>query len=802
MVEHDDLSRREFFKDVALAGIALPTGLSLAAGVKSVRELTAQIQNDFFSVTFDTLSGRLHIRRHDDSKFISGAAACARIPFQVRSSNQSTYEHTIESRRIADQIGEGCCLMVRSKDQLHQLDFQWFITLYDALQAIKIKVQCRNVTDQPVILQTIEPIRAESDEGGALQYPATTKILTNGQMYTDPGSIFPLDSSSRRSWWNICFFQDYNREALVCGALQNQTAFGQLVVRREMNGNISFTAESRFADGFVLEPQKEISSNPFMFNFAPDPYTALETFAEIMGKTQSARTHSLINGWCSWFYTFEHVTEDEVIRNAEFAARILRPYGLEYIQIDEGYQRLHGDWEGNEKFPHGMKWLAERIRTLGLKPGLWIAPYVISEPTRVFQEHPEWLLRHADGRLMRVGPWPSEDSDWAKSENPKRYGLDITHPQAASWLAELFAQVANQWGYEMIKIDFVGWSLLAAQQYFNPGISPAAAYRQGFEIMRRSIGDKCHLQDCGPGPVTVGLLDSMRIELDQNYGFRENAWQQYFRNPSSSAAAAGKRYYFHRRAWINDADHVCLNLLSISQAQAAASLIALTGGNLISGDRLSDLDSTRLEILKKVFPSSGEAARPIDLFENNSQTAFSVSIKRPFAEWNVLGLFNSDETKIEQKKIPLQRLIPEASGDYIVYDFWQERLHGVVEQELCCSIPPGSVALLAIHKKQANPQVISTDRHVLQGALELEDVHWNEETQTLHGISTGPLGSTHHVMIYVPEPQKWVQGGIFLYHDFPDYTIKMMDQHLMRLYVKFERSPRVIWQVCFQEMKR
>ena len=32
----------------------------------------------------------------------------------------------------------------------------------------------------------------------------------------------------------------------------------------------------------------------------------------------------------------EHITEEEMIRNAEFAARALKPYGLEYIQVDEG----------------------------------------------------------------------------------------------------------------------------------------------------------------------------------------------------------------------------------------------------------------------------------------------------------------------------------------------------------------------------------------------------------------------------------------------------------------------------------
>ena len=70
-----------------------------------------------------------------------------------------------------------------------------------------------------------------------------------------------------------------------------------------------------------------------------------------MGRLLDARVQSVLNGWCDWFFTFEHVTEEEMIRNAEFAARTLKPFGLEYIQVDEGFQRWHGDWEGNTRFP-------------------------------------------------------------------------------------------------------------------------------------------------------------------------------------------------------------------------------------------------------------------------------------------------------------------------------------------------------------------------------------------------------------------------------------------------------------------
>jgi hypothetical protein len=795
------LSRRDFCRNLALTSAVLPVGSTLLAGTPAGKSSTS-IENEFFFVTFDAASGRFDIRRRKGEPLISGAVVRANTSEVFRVSSQSAYRHTIRTQRIRDHFSDGHQLTVHSTDTDRQLDFNLHLTLYANLQAVVIEATCKNISGKPLVLKSLEPMALIDENNGALHWPQTTKILTNGQMYSDPGSVADISQATPepwRSWWNIGFFSGYRSEGLVCGYLRNQVAQGQVTARREKSGAISLTAESVLADGFVLESGGEISSEPFMLNISPDPYTALETYAAMMGKLQSARVSSVINGWCSWFYTFEHVTEEEVLRNAEFAARELKPFGLEYIQVDEGFQRWHGEWEGNEKFPHGMKWLADRIRGMGLKPGIWLAPYIISEPTKVFQKHPDWLLRHPDERLKRVGPWPSEDSDWAKNENPKRYCLDITHPEAAAWLANLFDTVANQWGYEMIKIDFVGWSLLSAERFYDPTMSPAAAYRKGFEIMRRSIGDKCHLQDCGPGPVTVGLLDSMRIELDQNYGFRRDTWRQYFTSTTGSAAAAAKRYYFHKRTWINDADHVCLNLLSLSQAQAAASLLALTGGNLLSGDRLPDLDPARLDILKKIYPSSGEAARPVDLFDTDEQTVFAIKIKRSFDEWTVVGIFNPDEYASIERVLPLERLWLDPQKSYIVYDFWQERLHGLVEREVSVTVPPTGVTLLALHEKQGRPQVISTDRHVLQGALELENANWDEERQTLAGISLGPLGTAHNIAVYIPEPQQWVQGGPFLFHDFPGYTLKMMDEHILRVRVRFDQEKRVAWKINMKE---
>jgi hypothetical protein len=802
MKKRGTLNRRDFLIKLQAAGIALPLAGNLDLLNPSGIAKSQIFSNYYFLVSFDTKTGQLDINRSNGDKFLSGSIARALTNQGYISAGKTSFRHSVRSVKINDQLGEAIQITINSSGSDTKIDFNLKIFLYKNLHSVFIEVECINRSSNPLVLKSVEPICANNETGGALYWPQSSKLLTNGPMYYDPGKVIDFilpDNNTIQSWWNIGLFKGYNNEGLAVGSAENQTAQGKLSVKREAGDTIGLTAHSILADGFTLGTGNKVRSNRFVLNIGPDPYSALEGYAEIMGRLNKARVNSIVNGWCNWFFTYEHISEDEVIRNAEFASRVLKPYGLQYIQIDEGFQQWHGEWEGNDRFPHGMKWLADRIHSFGLKPGLWLAPYVISEPTAIFQNHKDWLIKNPDGSVKLVGPWPDENTDWARNENPKRYGLDITHPDAAEWMYNLFERVSEQWGYEMIKIDFVDWSLLSAHHYHDPSISRAMAYRKGFEIIRKAIGNECHLQDCGPGPVTVGLLDSMRIELDQNYGYAGEVWKTYFTNSASSAPAAAKRYYFHKRTWINDADHLCLSLLSPSQSQAAATLLSLTGGNLISGDRLPDLDPVRLGILKKALPSWGEAARPVDLFDTDLHRIFALNVHKPFGEWTIAGFFNSDESEMKEFVLPLNRLWLDNNKTYIAYDFWNNRYFGEVKDELKIRIPPASVLLLSIHEKSNIPKVISTDRHILQGAVEMEDVRWDADKEILSGNSLGAPESAYNVYIYIPDSHPWRQGGISLYHDFPGYTLKMTDNNILRMHVKFGEESRILWSINFSE---
>ncbi len=798
------MKRRSFLKNSLLSAGAVyaEQRASLARSkAKTPKGLTGEkvrLTSRHLSLEYDLGKGRASLFFPDGSPLLLNATAAAVFPNGQALAADSNYSRQGSTSHSKDPVIPGSSLTVTCRDSNKRLDLELLITLLEDQPGAVFEVVLVNVSGTEILVRHAEPVRALLNEGAGCafgakeQWTSTNRVLTNGYMYYDPGSLLHSDSLGHQdftSYWNAAFHRPDTRQTLVMGYLENRTAEGQVVAGWDMArgwpaGQASFnlTARSLFNQYFVLKPGANMSSGRVLILLSPDPFSGLEAYAETCGRLHQVKLNPIINGWCSWFYTHTTATEEEQLRNAEFISKHLKPYGMEWVQIDDGYQRAFGDWDGNNLYPHGMKWLAERIRGLGLKPGIWVAPSVISENTDVARNHPDWLVHDADGSVH-------------VSANPRaKYALDVTHPGAREWLYNLFRTIAGDWGYDFIKIDFVEWSLLAAERYYDPAMSRAQAYRLFMETIRKAIGPNRHLLDCGPAPVSVGLLDSTRIELD----IAHLTWDQYTKNFNSNAPAMAKRYYFHKRTWINDADHLGLNLLTLSQAQAAASLIALSGGNMISGDRLYELDGLRLETLRKVLPTFGEAARPLDLFETAYPEIFALPIRKDSESWWLVGYFNYDENATAVKVLDLTRLGLDPGKTYLIYEFWSQQLVAETTRSVSLRFGPSSVNLLAIREKKGVPQLLGTDRHYTQGGIELEDVHWDQTNHTLSGRARGTLATAWKLAIYVPNPYAWDEERPDLLHDYRGYSAVSDEDKILRATLNFAGTDRIDWTFRFK----
>ena len=71
-------------------------------------------------------------------------------------------------------------------------------------------------------------------------------------------------------------------------------------------------------------------------------------------------------------------TEEDLILETDALAQKLKPYGLEYVQLDACFTRGgEANWLEwtKEIFPQGGKWWFKYIEERGLKPGLWVNIY-------------------------------------------------------------------------------------------------------------------------------------------------------------------------------------------------------------------------------------------------------------------------------------------------------------------------------------------------------------------------------------------------------------------------------------------
>lgn len=82
-------------------------------------------------------------------------------------------------------------------------------------------------------------------------------------------------------------------------------------------------------------------------------------------------------GWNSWNTFADKINEEVVMRSADIMAESgLKEAGYEYIVIDDCWSLLDRDKDGKlqadpDKFPHGMKYVADYVHSKGLKFGMY-----------------------------------------------------------------------------------------------------------------------------------------------------------------------------------------------------------------------------------------------------------------------------------------------------------------------------------------------------------------------------------------------------------------------------------------------
>ena len=314
-----------------------------------------------------------------------------------------------------------------------------------------------------------------------------------------------------------------------------------------------------------------------------------------------------ITGWCSWYNLYASIDE-AAIRDYLAAAAAFRDQHrvpLDIFQIDDGFTPEMGDWlDVKPQFPRGMAPLLAEIGEAGFTPGLWTAPFMVGNRSRLFTEHPDWVVRDAatGGPLVQMKFYG--EFRWHK-RSEEYYILDITHPDAEAYIRRVFRIWRREWGVRYFKTDFM---LFGSEhgpdraRWHESGLSRIAIWRKMAGLIREEIGDALWL-GCGcPLWASVGLVDAIRIGRDLGVDWRgEHSAESLLRDQLTRNHASGI-------LWRADPDCVLLrerfHELSDHQVRSLALFAGLAGGVLMTSDKLDELPPERARLFAALLRES------------------------------------------------------------------------------------------------------------------------------------------------------------------------------------------------------
>lgn len=306
-----------------------------------------------------------------------------------------------------------------------------------------------------------------------------------------------------------------------------------------------------------------------------------------------------LTGYTSWYNYFQKIDENIILRDLKGLSRARESVNI--FQIDDGYEPFVGDWldYNGRDFPNGMKTIADAVHREGYLAGIWLAPFNVQRgKSRILKEHPDWLIRNPDGKpQLGCVAWGGA------------YTLDIYNPEVREHLKKVFDTVLDDWGYDMVKLDFLYSQCRTPRDNKTRGTIMCEA----MDFLRECVGDKLIL-GCGvPLGPAFGVVDACRISCDVDLSYDGKFYNSMSINnelPSAQNAINNSmfRRHLNGRAFLNDPDVFFLRDHNLTftweQKLLLAKINNLFGRVLFVSDDAGEYSEAELEVLKETFRES------------------------------------------------------------------------------------------------------------------------------------------------------------------------------------------------------
>ena len=534
------------------------------------------------------------------------------------------------------------------------------------------------------------------------------------------------------------------RQSLVAGGLRYREFLRRLVLD-EKNNELSITIEDPF--GKLIPPGTDYDAEDTVFlDFVTrDPFASLETYGLAMRTANKANPKPYdFPTLCGWLVSqgsygegrpindskslveqMELAAKSGLLRHTPVATRLEPDF---YCYRDYG-NTPQGWWNDERWATYGSltppydtfaKFNA-RLRELGGIPFTYIQSNMPSNDFAL--AHPEWMM---GGDISRLHAEHRHHIPWVK--------FDFTHPAFQAYTLAMWQRMAKD-GLRGIKFDYPESAWIPTGGFHDPAHTTTTAYRKVFELCRQGLGPDAFIHERNLGEygtpmldVTAGIVDLQRV------------WDDSSHFEPEMASRMGLRWYKNRSVFGYYPDGKSFKGMDTDARRSMLTLVGLLSGRLELGTSFGRMTADEQRDLTRLYPllkgtrsfrptdmlASAPADPSIYLYANDTNAAQLVLTNNHNEPRTISALLSGDPSDTGSLGL-------DPTATYYLHDFWNDEFLGEISGNGTISRPlkPHQSLVYALRRKLDHPQILSTNRHIMQGLL--DPVTWNPATLTLSG---------------------------------------------------------------------
>jgi hypothetical protein len=352
------------------------------------------------------------------------------------------------------------------------------------------------------------------------------------------------------------------------------------------------------------------------------------------------------------------------------------------------------------------------------------------------RQFPQYMLFNDASEVDKKTPGYNNRRNRKHPHHQPYVTYDYTDKEFSKHFVKAWRKLRDD-GIRGVKVDYPATAWRPEGGFDDRYATCNAAYRRAFQLLREAWGEDGLIDERNIGEsgrpcldVTAGLVDTQRTWTDSN------------KFVPAMVSKSGLRWYKNRTVFNYYSDTKALHDLPREVQQSLITMNFLTSGRLDLSTSFSLFTPEITHITSRSYPHYREplSARPLDAFSGIANPQVYDLELAPGR--HQVALYNTGEketavcTALSGERVDNAiGLDPEA--DYHAYEFWSDtylgKLRGTARLER--TLKPNCCAVISLRQSTPHPQVISTSRHLLQGWVDLADVHWDAETKTLSGTA-------------------------------------------------------------------